>query len=88
MKGLSLEIPIGLADVVVCAESNITVFVMQEYRGAPGSETIACYTLIYRSQLEDPVTSSNEVGRMQVIIKQASLMAQEVGLLHSTEETG
>lgn len=52
MKGLSLEIPIGLADVVVCAESNITAFAMRECRGAPGSETIACYTLIYRSQLE------------------------------------
>lgn len=52
MKGLSLEIPIGLADVFVSTESNITAIVKRECGDAPGSETIACYTLIYRSQLE------------------------------------
>ncbi len=46
MKGLSLVIRIGLADVVICTESNIVIIVMQDYDDAPGSETIACYTLI------------------------------------------
>ena len=52
MKGLSLEIPIGLADVVICTESNIIIIVKRDYSDAPGSETIACYTLIQQSTWE------------------------------------
>ena len=47
MKGLSLEILlVGLADVVMCAESKIVIIAKRDYDDTPGSETIACYTLI------------------------------------------
>lgn len=90
MKGLSLEIPIGKVDTVVRVENNIAIVAKRDYCHFPG---VGDHRMLYIDMIQSTweillALYSEKVGLNQVIIKQDSLMQQEVGLLHSTEEVG
>lgn len=90
MKGLSLDIHIGKVDAVDKVENNINIFAKQEYIGFLG---VRDHRMLYIDMIQSTweillVLYTEEVGLNQVITKQESLIQQEVGLLHSTEEVG
>lgn len=90
MKGLSLDIRIGKVDTVDKVENNINIFAKQEYIDFPGVDD---HRMLYIDMIQSTweillVLYAEKVGLNQVIIKQESLIQQEVGLLHITEEVG
>lgn len=90
MKGLSHDIRIGKVNTVDKVENNTNIFVMQEYIGFPG---VRDHRMLYIDMIQSTweillVLYAEKVGLNQVIIKQESLIQQEVGLLHITDEVG
>lgn len=90
MKGLSLDIHIGKVNTVDKIENNTNIFAKREYIGFPG---VSDHRMLYIDMIQSTweillVLYAEKVGLNQVIIKQESLIQQEVGLLHITDEVG
>lgn len=90
MKGLSHEIPVGKVDAFVTVENNIRIIVKRDDPYFPGVED---HRMLHIDMIQSTweilfALYPEKVGLNQAIIKQDSLMQQEVGLLHSTEEIG
>ena len=90
MKGLSLDIHIGKVNTIDKVENNTNIFSKREYVSFPG---VGDHRMLYIDMIQSTweillVIYAEKVGLNQVIIKQESLIQQEVGLLHTTEEVG